>query len=95
MLPADPCTTNPCQNSGTCTVTYDSATTTYGYYCACVSGYFGTDCDSGNFGMFYARFICHRGKSDRIFCTLLTTDKENPPYSWCLTTQLHVTAEAS
>jgi hypothetical protein len=39
---ADPCTSSPCQNGGTCTKT--SGTT---FTCACTAGFTGATCDSG------------------------------------------------
>ncbi len=40
------CTTNPCQNSGTCTV--NSATNPY-YQCTCANGYSGSTCTTSKF----------------------------------------------
>ncbi len=40
------CTTNPCQNSGTCAV--NSATSPY-YQCTCANGYSGSTCTTSKF----------------------------------------------
>ncbi|XP_078377928.1 uncharacterized protein LOC144661095 [Oculina patagonica] len=39
----DPCTNNPCQNAGTCTVTGDDS-----YSCQCAEGYYGNSCENVN-----------------------------------------------
>ncbi|XP_078377795.1 uncharacterized protein LOC144660948 [Oculina patagonica] len=38
----NPCTNNPCQNAGTCTVTGDDS-----YSCQCAEGYYGNSCEKG------------------------------------------------
>ena len=43
---ADECSSRPCQNGGTCsTPAFDM------YKCACLTGYTGTNCETGNYGL--------------------------------------------
>ena len=41
LLDIDECNSSPCQNDGTCTDQVN------GYACACVAGYTGADCQTG------------------------------------------------
>ena len=41
-LIVNPCTNNPCQNGGTCTVAGDDT-----YSCSCVEGFEGDNCETG------------------------------------------------
>ena len=40
-IPADECSSYPCQNGGTCTDEFDA------YRCECVAGTYGTNCENG------------------------------------------------
>ena len=42
MILVNPCTNNPCQNGGVCTVTGDDS-----YSCKCADGYYGQTCEKG------------------------------------------------
>ena len=41
----DECASAPCHNRGTCIDSTD------GYYCSCVPGYTGANCETGNFSL--------------------------------------------
>ena len=42
MTLVNPCTNNPCQNGGVCTVNGDDS-----YSCKCADGYYGQTCEKG------------------------------------------------
>ena len=46
VVDADECSSRPCQNGATCsTPEFDM------YKCACLTGYTGTNCEIGNYGL--------------------------------------------
>jgi hypothetical protein len=59
-LDTDDCSTNPCQNGGTCTDLVND------YVCQCVSGWEGKDCDRGKY---FPRY-CHSDYSSENILTL-------------------------
>lgn len=71
---ADPCSENPCQNSGSCiAIKSDNA----GYICACRPGFTGQNCTEDS------HTICHTGVSTRtaavpVATEMLTTTCESP-----------------
>ena len=51
VLDVDECSSNPCENGGTCTVSIDE------YSCQCVEGYIGANCERGSSCRFSLRTV--------------------------------------